>query len=344
MNTGQTSANAVAKNAANTVIEAVNNAAKNIVKTANAAANGAAAPVQNLGSSVMRIGNAAGTAAVNAANTAVGALNSAVNAVAPGTNMSIQPLQSSWATPLAIFMAAVIGFLLLFSFFSDQIRTGYHNIVAAVRRMLGLPAAPLPDNIIDAGAPVIPIPPLPDNGTPPFDQPASPGEAIVEKILPSDASGKEVFNVSANDYTYYDAEPLCRALGAELATYDQVKQAWERGADWCNYGWIKGQVAVYPTQDSTYQKLQAGPEDQRDACGVTGVNGGYFDNPEMRFGVNCYGNKPSQSAHDAESLMDNGAIPRTTDALKTDEKAKDFAKQAGTTAIGPFNSGKWSLN
>ena len=27
-------------------------------------------------------------------------------------------------------------------------------------------------------------------------------------------------------------------------------------------------------------------------CGRPGVNGGYFDNPNIKFGVNCYGQKP----------------------------------------------------
>ena len=58
-------------------------------------------------------------------------------------------------------------------------------------------------------------------------------DSVVEKMLPP---AKEVFTVSKNDYSYYDAAPLCKALGAELATYDQVKHAWQKGADWCNYG------------------------------------------------------------------------------------------------------------
>ena len=62
------------------------------------------------------------------------------------------------------------------------------------------------------------------------------------------------------------------AFGAELATYDQVRDAWKSGADWCNYGWVKGQAAVYPTQQETYDKLQTGAEDQRMACGMPGVN------------------------------------------------------------------------
>jgi len=160
--------------------------------------------------------------------------------------------------------------------------------------------------------------------------------SIVDKILP----GSEVFNVSSNRYTYYDAEPLCKALGAELATYDQVKAAWSKGADWCNYGWVKGQMAIYPTSEETYQKLQAGPEDQRQACGRPGMNGGFFDNPEMRFGVTCVGNQPPQNKHD-EADAAKGA-PLSPDALAFDKKVSQFKSQADHIGILPFNPSKWS--
>jgi len=161
---------------------------------------------------------------------------------------------------------------------------------------------------------------------------------IVDKILPG--GGNEVFNISSNKYTYYDAEPLCKALGAELATYDQVKDAWNKGADWCNYGWVKGQMAVYPTSEDTYKKIQASPEDQRMSCGNPGVNGGYFDNPEMRFGVTCVGQKPAQKKHD-ESEIAKGA-PLSPDALAFDKKVNKFKSEADHIGINPFNTNKWT--
>jgi hypothetical protein len=165
---------------------------------------------------------------------------------------------------------------------------------------------------------------------------------IMNRILPM--GQKEVFNVSSNEFTYYDAEPLCRALGAELATYDQVKNAWNTGADWCNYGWTKGQVAIYPTQKETWEKLQGGPEDEHTACGQPGVNGGYFDNPEMRFGVNCYGVKPEQSSNDERILMENGTIPKTVASLKIDQQIQDIKNNTDTIGILPFSSHKWSTS
>lgn len=162
-----------------------------------------------------------------------------------------------------------------------------------------------------------------------------------EKILPGSAStgASQVFNISSNKYTYYDAEPLCKALGAELATYDQVKDAWSKGADWCNYGWIKGQMAVYPTSDDSFNKLQKGPAEQHLACGRPGVNGGYFDNPELRYGVTCYGSKPSKENHDVMNGVT--ATPTSPDALEFDKKVAEYKLDADTIGIMPFNTNKW---
>jgi len=156
--------------------------------------------------------------------------------------------------------------------------------------------------------------------------------AALQRMLPSK---KEVFNVADNKYKYSDAEPLCKALGAELATYEQVKEAWKQGADWCNYGWVKGQSAVYPTQASTYDALQTGPEDQRMSCGVTGVNGGYFDNPELRFGVNCYGARPSHNdADDRHAAHKN----KSEGALEYDRKVQEYKNHKDQIPVNPFRA------
>jgi hypothetical protein len=162
--------------------------------------------------------------------------------------------------------------------------------------------------------------------------------SVVEKVLPM--SGSQVFNVSSNKYTYYDAEPLCKALGAELATYDQVKEAWSKGADWCNYGWVKGQMAVYPTSQETYDKTQSGPEESRNTCGQAGLNGGYFDNPELRYGVTCYGKKPTNNLHNSADIERN--TPTSPDALAFDKKVAQFKAQSSTIAILPNNSHSWN--
>ena len=161
-------------------------------------------------------------------------------------------------------------------------------------------------------------------------------ERDVESALGVDAGGKQVFNVARNVYTFGEAEPLCRAFGAELATYDQVKDAYEAGADWCNYGWVKGQLAIYPTQKSTYDKLQHGPEHERMSCGLPGVNGGYFPNAEARFGVNCYGKRPAESALDERLQME-----AKTDT-SYDREVNRFKAELDSIAVNPWSAKQWS--
>lgn len=160
-------------------------------------------------------------------------------------------------------------------------------------------------------------------------------ESDVEKALGS-GGGKQVFNVARNVYKFDDAEPLCRAFGAELATYDQVKHAYKSGADWCNYGWSKGQLALFPTQKETYEKLQGGPENQRMSCGLPGVNGGFFPNADQRFGVNCYGERPAQSALD-QRIQEAGQ----TD-IEFDKEVNKFKSRLDSIPVNPWSRSKWS--
>ena len=163
-------------------------------------------------------------------------------------------------------------------------------------------------------------------------------EADVETALGSSVGPgkKQVFNISRNVYTYGEAEPLCRAFGAELATYDQVKEAYESGADWCNYGWVKGQQAVYPTQKSTWEKLQGGPESERLSCGMPGINGGYFPNADQRFGVNCYGSRP------AESALDERVAAEDREHIAFDREVNHFKAELGAIAVTPWSAKQWS--
>jgi hypothetical protein len=221
------------------------------------------------------------------------------------------------SVPVMIGIGILVIALIVITIFRDQVAYGFQVSWDYLKSVFG-PATPsATSSASPSGVPI-------DTGA-------------VQNMMPS---GKEVFNIGENKYKYSDAEPLCKAYGAELATYDQVKDAWSKGADWCNYGWVKGQAAVYPTQDATYQKLQAGPEDQRGACGIPGVNGGYFDNPDLRFGVNCYGAKPGKT--DADERAQQKPHAMTNDAIEYDRKVRDYKKKLNEIPLMPFNGNQWA--
>jgi len=194
---------------------------------------------------------------------------------------------------------------------------------------------------LGAMAPMLPPEDRPVGMPGAMNPPPTPIEMLLGNIDSVSPERKEVFNVSQNVYTFHDASAVCAANDANLATYEQVRHAHENGADWCNYGWIKGQMAVYPTQKSTYEKLQKGDPEYRNACGKPGVNGGYFDNPELRFGVNCYGIKPAKKASD-ELMESQVALPPSPDEIEFEKRVRKFREQMDNAVILPFRKGQWT--
>ena len=152
-------------------------------------------------------------------------------------------------------------------------------------------------------------------------------------------AGEEVFNVSNNIYTYSDARAVCKALGARLATPAEVRSAYTRGADWCTYGWSEGKHALYPTQKASWKKLQKNKKRKHD-CGLPGVNGGYFENPDLRFGANCYGKKPSESVHKKTNPYDPDYISEEESRLQA--KIDKYRNEREDIAIAPYNRTIWS--
>lgn len=150
----------------------------------------------------------------------------------------------------------------------------------------------------------------------------------------------EVFNVSNNVYTYSDAQAVCNIYGAKLATYDQIEQAYQKGGEWCNYGWSEGQMAFFPTQKSTWTKLQA-TDNHKNDCGRPGVNGGFIANPYIKFGVNCYGQKPKPTADDLAKMnaRQNAVYPQTAADIEMEKKLNQWKN---TVSVNSYNNKKWS--
>lgn len=153
----------------------------------------------------------------------------------------------------------------------------------------------------------------------------------------------EVFHVPNNVYNYEQAKAICKAYDSKLATYDQIENAYNKGANWCSYGWSEGQLALFPTQKSTYKKLQDMKGHEND-CGRPGINGGFIDNKLVKFGANCFGPKPLMNEND-QIYMDNLKYkPVTKESVYVDKNAEKYKDQLDKIVVAPFNINKWSLS
>lgn len=155
------------------------------------------------------------------------------------------------------------------------------------------------------------------------------------------SGGNEVFHVPGNDYAYEDAKAICGAYDARLATYNEVENAYNKGGEWCSYGWSEDQLALYPTQKQTYDKLQE-IEGHENDCGRPGVNGGYFADPQLKFGVNCFGAKPKITALEREIMENSEKYPKNLKDIKLEKKTNYWRDNIKNIMLAPFNSSTWS--
>jgi hypothetical protein len=151
---------------------------------------------------------------------------------------------------------------------------------------------------------------------------------------------KQVFNVPGNYYNYTNAKALCQAYGANLATYKQIEDSYKSGGEWCNYGWSAGQMALFPTQQNTFDNLQKIKGHEND-CGRPGINGGYMVNPQLRFGVNCYGNKPKITSEEEELMKTTTPYPETAEDIAFQKRVDFWKNKVDNILVSPFNYNTW---
>ena len=161
-------------------------------------------------------------------------------------------------------------------------------------------------------------------------------------VLESSSIIKEVFNIPDNNYTYDDAKAICKAYGGRLAKYEEISEAYESGADWCNYGWSDDQMVLYPTQMDKWQQLQKIKGHEHD-CGRPGINGGYIKNKNARFGANCYGYKPTITSEEQELMRSKDLYPKTNKDIEFDNKVNYWKTKISSILISPFNNKNWSM-
>ena len=163
-----------------------------------------------------------------------------------------------------------------------------------------------------------------------------------ESAVPQLKLTKEVYNIPSNNYTYDDSKAICQAYGGKLATYSQIENSYNKGAEWCNYGWSDGQMALFPTQQKTWDKLQT-TEGHENDCGRPGVNGGKIDNPNARFGVNCYGFKPIITPAEQDNMKNIPIYPTSMKDLELQKKLDYWKKRIPEILLSPFNRNSWSI-
>ena len=165
----------------------------------------------------------------------------------------------------------------------------------------------------------------------------SPQPPPVPEIMYED----QVFHIPDNIYTYNDAKAVCKAYGSRLATYEEIENAYKRGAEWCGFGWSADQMALYPTQMETWKKLQKRKGHKHD-CGRPGVNGGFIAYKKAPFGVNCYGHKPKITPEERELMDNEELIPLSPEERRFKKKVEKYRKNLPEILVSPFNYDNWS--
>ena len=152
---------------------------------------------------------------------------------------------------------------------------------------------------------------------------------------------KEVYNIPGNNYTFNEAKAICKAYNGELATVSQLQNAYKNGADWCNYGWSDDKMVLFPTQTNTFNKLQKIKGHEND-CGRPGVNGGYIANPNVKFGVNCYGYKPKMTDADEDLMQTLTPYAETQEDLNFQKEVQYWKGKVDDILVSPFNYVSWN--
>ena len=144
------------------------------------------------------------------------------------------------------------------------------------------------------------------------------GTDVPVKNIPPDAipvGNKEVYVFGDNiEFNLAKAETACATFGATVATYNQMKDAYEKGAHWCWYSIVKDDVTgnariVFPIQTSgTCVDKEKGVSE------ITGTQSG----------LACYGIKPPKGT--------KYTIPGTTTQIPIVEFSRPYPSSTATAS------------
>ena len=153
---------------------------------------------------------------------------------------------------------------------------------------------------------------------------------------------KQVFHIPDNKYNYENSKAICQAYGGRLATYKEISDSYDKGSDWCGFGWSDGQMALYPTQYNKWKHLQTIDGHEHD-CGRPGINGGYIDNPNVKFGINCYGYKPKITQEESKLMNESSMYPKTQNEINFEKRIDYWRTKIPDILVAPFNNNNWSV-
>ena len=152
---------------------------------------------------------------------------------------------------------------------------------------------------------------------------------------------KEVFHLPQNIYKYKDAKAVCKAYDSELADIKDIEKAYKNGAEWCSYGWSKNDMALFPTQYKTWEKLQKNSK-YKNICGRPGINGGHVKNKDIKLGVNCYGYKPEINSKNRKYMDNLTLYPNNLNNSVKDKELQYYKNNINNIIVAPFNSYSWN--
>ena len=108
------------------------------------------------------------------------------------------------------------------------------------------------------------------------------------------------------------------------------------------HGWSEGQMAAQ--HKGTWTDLQKNPK-AKNNCGRPGINGGFMANPNLKFGVNCFGKKPDPTDDDVRRLESKKyqAYPDQIYDKEMKAKMEKWKKNADKMLqLNSYNRNMWS--
>ena len=73
-----------------------------------------------------------------------------------------------------------------------------------------------------------------------------------------------------------------------------------------------------------------------------GINGGYIANPNVRFGVNCYGNKPKITPKESKMMQEPDFYPKSQKQIEFENRVTYWKTKIKNILVSPFNNQSWS--